>query len=58
LESKDRLDRESAEFHTKVKQAFRDLAKANPDRYIVIDAAKPIDEIAELVFKAFKVKRK
>ena len=49
---------ESAEFHTKVNQAFRDLAKANPDRYIVIDASKPIDEIADLVFNAFKAKRK
>lgn len=58
LESKDRLDRESADFHNKVNQAFRDLAKVNPDRYIVIDAAKPVDEIAELVFNAFKAKRK
>jgi dTMP kinase len=58
LESKDRLDRESADFHNKVNQAFRDLAKANPDRYIVIDAAKPVEEIAELVFNAFKAKRK
>ena len=58
LESKDRLDRESADFHNKVNQAFRDLAKANPERYIVIDAAKPVDEIAELVFNAFKAKRK
>jgi thymidylate kinase len=38
-------------------KAFRDLAKANPDRYVVIDAAKPVDEIAELVFNAFKAKR-
>ena len=58
LESKDRLDRESADFHNKVNQAFRDLAKANPERYIVIDAAKPVEEIAELVFNAFKAKRK
>ena len=57
LESKDRLDRESADFHNKVNQAFRDLAKANPERYIVIDAAKPVEEIAELVFNAFKTKR-
>ena len=57
LESKDRLDRESADFHTKVNKAFRELAKANPDRYVVIDAAKPVDEIAELVFNAFKAKR-
>ena len=45
LESKDRLDSESADFHNKVNQAFRDLAKANPDRYVVMDAAKPVDEI-------------
>lgn len=58
LQSKDRLDRESQDFHNKVNQAFRDLAKANPDRYIVIDAAKAIEEIAELVFNAYKAKRK
>lgn len=58
LQSKDRLDRESEDFHNKVNQAFRDLAKANPERYIVIDAAKPVDEIADLVFNAFNAKRK
>ena len=58
LQTKDRLDRESNDFHTKVNQAFRDLAKANPDRYIVIDAAKPVEEISDLVFNAFKAKRK
>ena len=58
LQTKDRLDRESNDFHTKVNQAFRDLAKANPDRYIVIDAAKPVEEISDLVFNAYKAKRK
>ena len=58
LQIKDRLDRESNDFHTKVNQAFRDLAKANPDRYIVIDAVKPVEEISDLVFNAFKAKRK
>jgi dTMP kinase len=58
LETKDRLDRESTDFHTKVNQAFRDLAKANPDRYIVIDATKPVEEISDLVFNAYKAKRK
>ena len=58
LQTKDRLDRESTDFHTKVNQAFRDLAKANPDRYIVIDAAKPVEEISDLVFNAYKAKRK
>ena len=58
LQTKDRLDRESTDFHTKVNQAFRDLAKAYPDRYIVIDAAKPVEEISDLVFNAYKAKRK
>jgi len=58
LRKKDRLDRESELFHEKVNQAFRDLATKNPERYIVIDASKPIDEIAELVLNAFKAKRK
>jgi len=58
LKSKDRLDAESEEFHKKVNQAFRDLAAKNPERYIVIDAAKPVEEIAEIVLNAFKVKRK
>ena len=58
LQTKDRLDRESTDFHTKVNQAFRDLAKANPDRYIVIDAVKPVEEISDLVFNAYKAKRK
>ena len=58
LQTKDRLDRESTDFHTKVNQAFRDLAKANPDRYIVIDATKPVKEISDLVFNAYKAKRK
>ncbi len=58
LQTKDRLDRESNDFHTKVNQAFRDLAKAYPDRYIVIDAAKPVEEISDLVFNAYKAKRK
>jgi dTMP kinase len=58
LQTKDRLDRESTDFHTKVNQAFRDLANANPDRYIVINAAKPVEEISDLVFIAYKAKRK
>jgi dTMP kinase len=58
LQTKDRLDRESTDFHTKVNQAFRDLAKANPDRYIVINATKPVEEISDLVFNAYKAKRK
>jgi dTMP kinase len=46
LNRKDRLDRESKDFHEKVNQAYLDLAKLDPDKYLVIDAELPIDEIA------------
>ena len=36
----DRLEAESLEFHERVRQAFLDLAAADPDRYLVLDAAQ------------------
>jgi dTMP kinase len=46
LNRKDRLDRESKDFHEKVNQAYLDLAKLDPAKYLIIDAELPIDEIA------------
>lgn len=46
LNRKDRLDRESKDFHEKVNQAYLNLAKLDPTKYLVIDAELPIDEIA------------
>jgi dTMP kinase len=42
----DRLERESLEFHDRVRQAFRSLAESDPDRYLVIDATRERDAIA------------
>src|SRR5207253_2640213 len=36
----DRLERESMEFHRRVRQAFRALADASPDRYLVVDGSR------------------
>ncbi|MFM8211819.1 MAG: dTMP kinase [Actinomycetes bacterium] len=58
LKQKDRLDRESEDFHNKVNKAYLDLAKKDPARYVVIDASKPVEEIAKLVLDAFLAKRK
>lgn len=41
-----RLDRESAAFHERVRQGFRDLAKKNPRRIVRIDAARPPEHVA------------
>ena len=45
----DRLEAESVAFHDRVRYAFLDLAAADPKRYLVLDAARPADEIAERV---------
>lgn len=42
----DRLEAERAEFHARVRTAFLDLAAAEPDRFLVVDASRPVDEIA------------
>lgn len=42
----DRLEAEKDEFHARVRAAFLDLAAAEPQRFLVIDAAADVDEIA------------
>ncbi|HEX5741647.1 MAG TPA: dTMP kinase [Pilimelia sp.] len=45
----DRLEQESLAFHGRVRQAFLDLAAAQPGRYLVVDAALPVDEVADRI---------
>lgn len=41
----DRLESEAAEFHRRVREGFLALAAAEPDRFLVLDAAQPVDEL-------------
>ncbi len=41
----DRLEQESMEFHKRVREGFLDLAKKEPERFVVLDGRKSIDEI-------------
>ncbi|HEY2795897.1 MAG TPA: dTMP kinase [Micromonosporaceae bacterium] len=43
---KDRLEAESLAFHQRVRDAFLNLAAADPDHYLVVNASDPIDVIA------------
>jgi len=43
--SADRLEAEPAEFHQRVRAGFQALARAEPARYLVLDADRPTDEI-------------
>ncbi|EYT61556.1 MULTISPECIES: dTMP kinase [Microbacterium] len=45
----DRLEAEQAEFHGRVRDAFLDLAAAEPDRFLVLDAAAAPEVIAERI---------
>jgi dTMP kinase len=45
----DRLEQESLAFHERVRYAFLDLAAADPKRYLVLDAARPADELAAAI---------
>ncbi|AZS48165.1 dTMP kinase [Microbacterium oxydans] len=45
----DRLEAEQAEFHGRVRDAFLDLAAAEPDRFLVLDAAAAPEIIAEQI---------
>ena len=45
----DRLEAERAEFHERVRAAFLELAAAEPDRFLVVDAGRPPAEIADIV---------
>lgn len=48
-EGADRLEAESIAFHERVRYAFLDLAAADPKRYLVLDASRPVEEIADAV---------
>jgi len=45
----DRLEAERDEFHTRVRAEYLVLAAAEPERFLVLDASLPADEIAEAV---------
>ncbi|WP_067201880.1 dTMP kinase [Microbacterium sp. XT11] len=42
----DRLEAEKAEFHGRVRDAYLDLAAAEPQRFLVVDASASVDDIA------------
>ena len=45
----DRLESEAAEFHSRVRDAYLALAAAEPERFLVLDATLPVDELAALI---------
>ena len=50
----DRIEKAGDEFHARLRAGFAELAKAEPDRIITIDANGTPDEVWELVWKSMK----
>lgn len=47
--SADRIEKRHDDFHRRVGEGFREIAKRNPERYAVIDGSKAIGEVAEAI---------
>ena len=45
----DRLEAEKDEFHSRVREAYLALAASEPARFLLIDGALPVDEIAGII---------
>jgi dTMP kinase len=43
---RDRIEDQTLEFHRAVRRGFRTLAAEQPDRFLVVDAAQPADQVA------------
>jgi len=51
----DRLEAEKSAFHERVRTAFLDLAAAEPGRFLVVDASRPVEEIAAAIRERVRV---
>lgn len=50
----DRLESEQASFYTRVRNGYLDLALAYPERFHVVDASRPIEEVQAEIRKAMR----
>lgn len=48
----DKFERESADFFTRIRNAYLERARQNPERFKVIDSNRPLDEVAQSVMQA------
>lgn len=48
----DRMERKGEEYHRRVREGFLKYAATEPERYVVIDATPPPDEVAHALWEA------
>jgi dTMP kinase len=50
-EKQDRFEQEDISFHRKVREGYLKLVEAEPERWLVVDAARSQEEIAEIIWQ-------
>jgi dTMP kinase len=50
-EPADRFEAEGIEFHANLRNAFREIAKAEPERCVIVNALAPEDEVAAAIWR-------
>jgi dTMP kinase len=51
VEADDRIEAKPREFHERVRQGYLELARTDPERILVLDAARPAKELAEIIWE-------
>ena len=46
-----RFEEEPLEFHQRVRQGYLELAKAEPERWLVVDSSLPKERVAEIIWR-------
>ena len=49
---RDSLEAAGDDFHQRVAAGYRELAAADPDRWVVVDATGPVEAVAERILAA------
>lgn len=53
-DSEDRIESEADQFHDRVRQSFLAQARANPEKWLVLDAGKRPEELREILYQELK----
>lgn len=56
LKSPDRFEREQQDFFARVRQGYLDLAQAEPERFVVLDAGQPMDAVTDALLQAVEAR--
>ena len=46
----DRIEQDSREFHRRVREGYLELARSDPERWLVLDASAPAAKLSDLVW--------